>query len=379
MSRGRVALAVVAVYVLWRGTLLLFAFAGTNLGYAPFLAPKSGAERPSGYFLEAWCQWDCAWYDRIIAHGYTETSYGRHDQREAAFFPLYPALSRGLGGIIGNRRVAGLVVSHTGTILGLWFIMLTALFFFDPEKSKRSLVFLLVFPGSVFFSAFYSEGLFLCGAAGSFYWFFRRRFLLCGLFGAVAMLSRSAGILLFLVFGAALAFDIVRGRERFEWPMLWLLFIPAALGAFMAALYLSVGDPLAFAASQRGWGRSLTFPLKTLAREIRGLDLGFPKSARNVHRIADTAAAVSFLGISIAMALRRYHPALWLFVAGGVLMPLSTGQASSMVRFVAVLFPAFYFLADAASDRRIERALVYGFSFFLAVYTLMFLNGKWAG
>ncbi|MBI5526325.1 MAG: hypothetical protein HY897_08315 [Deltaproteobacteria bacterium] len=379
MRPARLLFVVFSVYVLWRGSLLLFAFAGTNLGYAPFFAPKSGAERPSGYFVEAWCQWDCAWYDRIIDHGYTAASYGRHDQREAAFFPLYPALSRGLGEIIGSRRAAGLIVSHTGAILGLFFTLLLGLLFFDEEKAKRALVLLLVFPGSVFLSAFYSEGLFLCGAAGSFFWFFKRRWLLCGLFGALAVLSRSAGILLFPVFAAALAYDIARRRDRFDWAMLWLLLIPAALGAYMAALHAAVGDPFAFVAAQRGWGRTFTFPLATIAREIGGIDPGFPKGARNVHRIADTAAAVSFLGISAAMALRRYHPALWLFVAGGVLMPLSTGQANSMVRFVAVLFPAFYFLADISEDRRTERALVYGFSFFLAVYTLMFLNGRWAG
>lgn len=376
----RLALTVLLIFAAWRGSMLLFDFAGTNLAFGKrVLAPGDVREHPAGYFSQAWCQWDCAWYDRIAAHGYTAAAYGRSGMREEAFFPLFPFLARMLGDLIGSVRAAGLLVAHLGTLLGLWFVFLTALLFVSEEKARRALILLLLFPGSLFYSAFYSEGLFLCVTAGSAYYFFKKQWLLCGLFGMLAMLTRSSAVVLGAAMGASLLYDLLKRRARFTPGMLWLGLFPAGLGIFMLILHWSVGDALAFVSAQKAWGRELFFPVATVIRELRWVNPAFPREASNIHRIMDSAAAVGFLSVAAVMAVRRWHPVLWLYVMGAVLMSLSTGMVLSMVRFMAVLFPVFIYLADWAEDRRVERALIYAFTFFLAIYSVMFLNGKWAG
>lgn len=373
----RLALTVLLIFAAWRGSMLLFDFCGTNLAFGKrVLVQSDSRDYPSGYFYRAWCQWDCAWYDRIIDHGYT---LRENRMSSVAFFPLYPLVTRAVADVIGDRRLAGFLVSHAGTILGLWFVFLTALMFVSEEKARRALILLLLFPGSLFYSAFYTEGLFLCVTAGSAYYFFRRRWLLCGLFGMLAMLTRSSAVVLGAAMAGSLLYDIIRRRERFEPGMAWLGLYPVGLGLFMLILHWSVGDALAFVSAQKWWGRSLHFPVATLVRELGWIKGGFPKESYNIHRIMDSAAAVGFFAVAVAMALKRWHPVLWLYVMGAVLMSLSTGIVLSMVRFMAVLFPVFIYLADRAEDRRIERALVYVFTFFLAIYSVMFLNGKWAG
>jgi hypothetical protein len=114
-------------------------------------------------------------------------------------------------------------------------------------------------------------------------------------------------------------------------------------------------------------------------REYRAFNFSFLKEASNVQRLMDASAAVMFLAIGVVMSFKRYHPALWLFVLCGVLLSLSTGLLMSSMRFTAVLFPAFYWLAEVAEDRRVERAIVFAFTFFLALYSVMFLNAKWSG
>src|SRR6185436_12814034 len=110
-----------------------------------------------------------------------------------------------------------------------------------------AVIFLLVFPSSLFLSAFYTESLFICLASGAMYHYFRRQFLWCGLLGCGAMLTRSTGLPLFGALALDLGWQCYRRAERWQWRMLLLLLIPAGLGLFMLMLQYQVGDPLAFA------------------------------------------------------------------------------------------------------------------------------------
>ena len=59
----RLALTVLFIFAAWRGSMLLFDFAGTNLAFGKrFLVSSDVREYPSKYFYRAWCQWDCAWH-----------------------------------------------------------------------------------------------------------------------------------------------------------------------------------------------------------------------------------------------------------------------------------------------------------------------------
>ncbi|MEY4551098.1 MAG: hypothetical protein RL685_7293 [Pseudomonadota bacterium] len=162
----------------------------------------------------------------IVRRGYT---YSPDGTSSVAFYPLLPYLTRYLAQLIGSVPVAALIITNSATI--------------------GAIVLLLVFPTSLFLSAFYTESLFVCLAAGSMYFFCRERYLWCGLLGFAAMLTRSTGVALFAALTLDLLWSWYRARQP---PSLWALalsLIPTGLGAFMLILYLQVDDPMASAAS----------------------------------------------------------------------------------------------------------------------------------
>jgi hypothetical protein len=237
-----------------------------------------------------------------------------------------------------------------------------------------------VFPASFFLSAFYTESLFVCLAAGSMYYFFRERYLWCGLLGFGAMLTRSTGIALF----AALTLDVLwrwyRRQQRPSPRMLALLLIPAGLGVFMLILYLQVGDPLAFGNVMKYWGRELAWPWANVIHTLRKTNYNFPPDFARTQRFLDALFALLFIVAGTAMAVQRMRVALWAFVLLGITLPLSTYALAGTNRYALGLFPVFIFLAQLCQQRPgLERYLVFVFSLLLAVYSLRFMHCGFVG
>lgn len=367
---------VVRLFLLWRVSLFAFAFVGTNFTRERFPNHNKDYQAfPNHYFLDGFFRWDSGWYARIAERGY----YIEGQQSNVVFFPLYPYLSRFLGFLLGDHFLAGFVISNVATLFALFYVYRIGRMFFADEEAERTLVLLLLFPGSLFFAAYYSEGLFLLCAAASVYYFLSDKYLLAGIAGFFAMLTRSTGLLLFVVFVGYLVWEIARRRRRWSPAQLWLLLIPLGIAVFMLILHIQVGDAWAFARYQEGWGRSTSLALLTPFAELMTVDPSFPRDAQNMQRLVDVLCAFGLLAVGVFMALSRMHPVLWVFVLGSALMPLATGKVMSMMRFAGVSFPAFFYLAHLAKHRSVERLLVYSFSFFLSLYLLLFINWYWAG
>jgi Gpi18-like mannosyltransferase len=369
-------LTVLLIFLVWRGALFAFDFVGMNLSYERTNNfNKDYQAYPNRYFLDGWFRWDTGWYKRIAERGY----YIEGQQSNVVFFPLFPYMARYLGYVVGNHYFAGFLLSNFSTLFALFFVYCIALLRLDEEGSKRTLILLLLFPGSFFLSAYYSEGVFLLTSSASTYFFLKRRYCWAGLFGMLAMLTRSTGITLFILFSLVLARDLWQKKYDFRGAMLFLLLIPAGLLIFMYMLTVQVKDPFAFLKFQAGWRRHFVFPLFAPFIELWWVHWSFPRDASNMQRLIDTFCAFAFLVIGVMMFKKKYHPVLWLLVFGGVLMPLSTGRVISMTRFCAVLFPAFFYLAELCENRNVERFIIFTFAFFLSLYNLRFLNWFWAG
>ncbi|MCS6913957.1 MAG: mannosyltransferase family protein [Myxococcales bacterium] len=366
---------VLLLFLLWRGGLFCLALVGLNLTQ-PF-PPQDPPVLPKHYFLDAWLHWDALHYLDIAARGYrldpSEPKYGS----PVVFFPLYPWLVRCLGALVG-LPAAALLVANLSSLGALWYLRRIALRYLDEQQAELALVLLLVFPTSFFLSAGYSEGLYLLTSTACTDAFLSRRYLRCGMWGFLAALTRSAGVLHVVLFGGAVLLRLVRRQERFSPAMMGLLLIPAGLGVYMLLLHVQVGDALAFARYQARWQRHTAFPLSTLAVALAKTDWSFPRDAANMQRLLDFLFAIGCLGIGVAM-LRRFPPVLGLLPILGVLLPLSTGRLLSMSRFVLVQFPIFLYLAQQISGRPAERPVIFVFAFLLCMYMLNFLNWGWAG
>ena len=132
-------------------------------------------------------------------------------------------------------------------------------------------------PMAFFFSAVYSESLYLALSVGLFWSARNGRWAWVGVLGALAAATRSTGLVLLLpalmiyLYGpredrpadfARAARGRLRARYRVRRDILWLGLLPLGVVAYGAYLALSGGDALAPLRAQNVWGRHFAGPYR---------------------------------------------------------------------------------------------------------------------
>ncbi len=370
--------AALLTVLVWRGSLLAFDLLGLSLTPNMGTCRKQWQVFGKGHeLLNGLFRWDSSWYMNIVKRGYT---YTPDRASSVAFYPLFPYLSRYLGTLTGSAPVAGLIVSNAATVGAVYYLRRIGAFLHGDDVGKLAGLLLLVFPTSLYLSAFYTEGLFVCLAAGSMYYYFRGSYIWCGVLGCLAMLTRSTGLVLFAALALDLSVCLYRRERKLEVRMAALLLIPTGLALFMLVLYVQVGDPLAFSKVMKHWGRHPAWPWAGIVDALSKTNFSFPVHFSKTQRFLDAAFALAFIGMGLVMAFQKQRIALWSFVVLGMLLPLSTYALAGMNRYCLGLFPAFIFLAQICQKRpQLERWLIFVSSLLLAVYSLRFMQCGWVG
>ncbi|HEY6407669.1 MAG TPA: mannosyltransferase family protein, partial [Ktedonobacteraceae bacterium] len=340
---------------------------------------------PISTIWNSWHHWDTGHYLIIATRGY-DVYY------RTAFFPLYPLLERAMMVFtFNNAFLAGLLISN---IAGL--VMLMALYRlvkqdFDQERALRTVLYLSVFPTAFFFAAAYNESLFLCLSLLSFYEMRHGRWWLAGLFGFLASLTRSVGLLLLLPFCyeylrqrqfrlKAIRFDVVSGA-----------LIPAGIVVFAIYCYYRFNDALAFSHAQLYWNHRLQAPWYAAyisERVIRthGGFLNFYVLRNLLDFLPDVLFLALIVGIFIGpwkfsrdlWAYGFYAVALYIFfqlfpVGGTGLFPLQ-----SVSRYLLEVFPVFIVLAGVGiKSRTFNMSYVMVSGAILFFLLTQFLTGHW--
>jgi hypothetical protein len=228
-------------------TRLLLAFVAW---YIVKLVPPPWEGSPKS--ILAWSQWDAEHYTRIASNGYEHPT----DPGSPAFFPLYPLLTKGFGWLTGlddswlEIQVSGVLVAWICFFIAV--ALITRLFqrLVDDDVARTAGVLLCISPFSFFFTAGYTESLFLIFVALTFLLALQRRWGWAAVAVALATACRVTGVFLIPV----LLF--MAWRRRASLPALVSVAVVSPLGilAYMAYTWLALDDPLAFLHAQEGWG-----------------------------------------------------------------------------------------------------------------------------
>lgn len=153
-----------------------------------------------------------------------------------AHFPLFPALIR-TGSLITNYPYSMLAVTMVSSLL--------AIFFFYKLTGNLFLTFLFsILPARwlIVRSVGSADPLFIAGVMASVYFFKEKRYLQSGIWGMIAQLTKSAGILLFISYIVYFIWE-----KRFELRRLVpLLLIPASLFFVFLLYFITTGDFFAY-------------------------------------------------------------------------------------------------------------------------------------
>ena len=284
--------------------------------------------------------YDAGWFQFIADAGYEPRAPA------AAFFPTYPFMIRAVSAAPGvNTLAASTVVSNLSLIAALILLYLLTAAEVSELHARRSILVLLSFPTSFFLFAPYSEAPFLLFSVLAFMALRRQRWVAGGIAGALTALTRLIGIALVPAFFVE-AWMQPPGRERRR--ALWAVGL-VALGPllYLAWWQARTGDALRPLSVEDKWGRTLGFPLVTLARGLyqAAAGLGEPDNGYWMSDAVLTALAI----IGICLIARRIRPSYTVYAAISIVAPLCLPYPGrdllGMSRFVLVLFPAFWGLA----------------------------------
>lgn len=424
-----------ALYDSWRALLwsrVLVWAVGVSTILAFGFGPRRGAFNPPGLtrgfgalgdlLAAPAARWDASWYLVIAHYGY-RPDLGSFTASRAAFFPLYPLGIRGFSDLGLPPVLAGVLISLVAFALALYGIHRLATLELGPAAAPlaadprpgrpspaRLAVLLTAFaPMAFFFSAVYTESLYLALSVGLFWCARQGRWWAVGLLGAFAAATRSTGVL--LLAPALLLYlhgpradrppDIVGGflRYRPRRDALWLLLLPFGVGAYMAYLGLRGGDPLLPLHAQHVWGRDFVAPFAGI---WQGLIAGFDGLRQLLsgqsHRVyfaatqgsPSVAAAhnlmlLAFLALALPALVgvfRRLPVAYGVYVLAALAVPLSTPVASqplmSLPRFLVVLFPLSIWAGAWLAPRpRLARAVLLASGLLMALFVAQFSTWHW--
>lgn len=326
------------------------------------------------WFLGIWKHWDAEQYLAIAQNGYAASGENRF---LLVFFPLYPWLIRVFSFIFRDYLLSAFVVSGIASVaLGLLFRELVRLDY-GEKIAQLSVLFLFVFPTGFFLHIPYTESLFLALAVGCFLAARKRCWIIVGILGALACLTRINGLILL----PALAFEVwaeYRETEKFNRKWLYLVLPAVGFGAYLFLNFWVSGNPTMFLVYQREhWGKYLSFPLFGI-KGIFNSTYGRSVSGSLMNGIQELFFVI--IGIfTVVVGWRQLRNSYRVWMLLNWLLFVSTSFVQSVPRYTLVLFPLFILMALAAAKSRWTNTLLTVWSIlYLSLFITQFVRGWWA-
>lgn len=336
--------------------------------------------RPDNTLIDVFgSRWDSSFYVDIVRNGYT---YQNVPLPSVAFFPLLPLLIRGVGFVVGDVLVAGLLVTNTALLAAMMVLYRLVDHEWGGAVADRAVWYMLIFPTSFFGSAIYSESLFLLCAVAALYTSRSGRWTVAGGAGFFAALSRPVGVLIapMLVMEWWMQHRRAAPHKRPGLAALCaLLLVPLGLALYMVYLQWTFGDALAFVRAQASWGRQqsvLGLLAELMQQPAEGWTTAVLAGRLRIDIWIDATFTMLFLMLSVVLLWqRRWSEGVFMIL--NMLVLLNGGAWISQRRHVWVLFPAFVVLARWGERWWLDRIITVLFLLGLGVFSTMFANWYW--
>jgi hypothetical protein len=317
---------------------------------------------PGELLLSVWTRWDAVHHLNLAMKGYLEVPPG-----DSVFYPLYAVLTRLVATCTGaGYLLSGLVVSSLAAVCAIACLYRLAGSAFGTQAARWSVVALSVYPTAVFLIAPFTESLFLALTMAAFIAAYDGKWLVVGILGLLASLTRGPGLL------TTVPLAIIGIQQ-------WSVMEHDRKASHVALVAVALGLTLAGGLGFLAWRSTLGFlPVSESLRTYSGLELvdpitGLVSAVAQWARVPefnntfDLASALTFLGACALLAAhprwRRWDWLAYMVVNMLFLLGKRSFEASSlqsMSRYVLALFPAFIVVGDwlAGQGSRVRFAYV---------------------
>ena len=369
--RDPVTRTVLPIHLATRGGVLAVGFLAVVLiGFPP--EATSRWRIYSNDFLDLPARWDTGWYLGIAMEGYKFDSKALADyQQNIAFFPAFPMTVRYLSTVLGRQPLwTGVGVSLVAFFLALsYFLRLARDELKDEEQAVTAVMLLAAYPFAVFFSAAYTEGLFLLTMVAAVYHFRHEQWWRAAAWGFLCGLTRPNGSFLSLALGlmamAPLWGSVWRPASAGPghpvgatgWPTLGKRLLAASapgfgMLTFSAYIYGLTGHPFKWTEQNVAWGRVYRSLDSLVSDRVDFI------ATNGLYNYASTQTidffyllAVLFMLAAVWPVYRRFGLPYAVLLLVNLLPPMAAGGMLSMGRVTSVLFPAFLWMGGAIPTR----------------------------
>ncbi|MBM3882811.1 MAG: hypothetical protein FJ387_24325 [Verrucomicrobia bacterium] len=398
-----------------------------QLEVASFFGVKQHWPREGGpVFSSHFATWDAAHYLHLSGSGY------QAGDPSCAFYPLWPLLLCGFSPVVGDNHVlAALVLANALSLAGWVFFHRVVARRWGESAASWALVFLVAFPGSLFFQFNYSESVFLLLVVLLWWALEEGRPGWAALAAGLLPLTRGVGIFVVLPIAwyalkpvapwlkaraaaasggaganwkAALAWGQSgnRGPGQVSSPgegvpaafplgdaagRAWLL-APPLLGwaAYLALMGAWTGNPFEGFAAQKHWGVHAIGNLWDVPKFVVGF---FTPSEWHAFRGSLLDRCGFVLVVYCLPVIWRLDKGLlvWIYVLG--VLPAMSGTFTSFTRFASCAFPVFIALGVVFKPEQggagwsiracLRWVVVLVFVVLHGLLVWRFVNFRWAG
>lgn len=206
------------------------------LGYIGLIVFKNNEELN---FLDSfkliWVKWDASHFLNIAENWYKNSG---EEKYFIVFYPLYPLTARIFYFLTNDYFWSSILVSNISLIISCFYLYKLTGIDHNEKVSFNSLKYLLISPFSFFLGLPFSDSLFIALSIMTLYYIRKNNCLFAGIFGFLASLTRSFGILLLI---PTLIEYLITNKNKKSIKahfknVSFLLFIPSG---FLVYLYLN--------------------------------------------------------------------------------------------------------------------------------------------
>lgn len=299
-------------------------------------------------------RWDSLWYQRVADgwYGYEVHLPNGSVHSDLAFFPMLPALERGLAELLPMRlATAGLAISWTASLAAAWGIYAVGARLHGRRTGVVLAVMWACYPTAYVQSMAYAETLFTATAAWTLYAVLTERWILAAPLTIVAGLTRPSAAALIAALTITVVVAVATERnEGLDWSAIshahrrmltGVALAPLGWLGYVVFVGVRQGDPLAYFAVQAEWGNSIDGGIALTEMVFEHLTSSAPLAGVGL------VAVFTLLGWVMWRCVKQRQPlpVLIYTVAVVVISLIGSGYFTSRPR---LMMPAFPLLLPAA-------------------------------
>ena len=358
-------LQIIAVVIGIKGILLVF-------GGQVFQALADQKLATFVEWLNIWHRWDAVHYRKLAEVGYS----GAGEMRPLmVFYPLFPWMIRFLTYLTDNYVLSTFLISTVASVVAAVVFYNLVSLDYSRKTAMRAVWFLFIFPTSYFLHIGYTESLFLALALGCIYAARTGNWMLVGIIGALACLTRANGLVLIPAVAVEIAHQYWLTR-RLDIRWLWVAMVPLGFGVYLAINASAAGDAFAFIPI-----RQEAFYISSAPPWV-GVQAAIGQMGRSPSQ-AEMLGMQEFIFIALGFVCAviswfKLRPIYSVWITFTWLLVVSVTFIASVPRYTLTMFPIFILFAILAK-RPYWLALISVWSLlYLGFFSSLFVWGRWA-